>query len=51
MNTIEQINDRLARIEKMLERICPPVEQISVADEVRRIRKEIKKKETGRVRG
>jgi hypothetical protein len=35
---------RLDRIEKLLERICPPIEQISVADEVRRIKREIKAK-------
>jgi hypothetical protein len=45
MTDLKQINDRLERIEKLLERICPPAEQISVADEVRRIKREIKKKE------
>ena len=45
MNDLAEINDRLTRIEKLLERICPPVEQISVADEVRRIKREIKRKE------
>jgi hypothetical protein len=41
MTDLKQINDRLERIEKMLERICPPVEQIDVSAEVRRIEKRL----------
>lgn len=35
---IQELTDKVDRIEKLLERICPPLDMISVAENVRRIR-------------